>query len=260
MIDKGGKHYEACQGRNLGQLSIEEDPEGISGRLTRLTEVQLEVKLELNEQLSAIRRELRQATQAIQAEVKTLIQEEIKTLKNALLSGITGKETSVPLDIRLADMEKGVEVTPPEDTGNTTAVEVTPQKDTGDATAKEKRSLPSHLTKLSGLTLADAYFEYVSCVPMKFSRLLYSHLNDLQYAYLYEERIGATGPSPEFVLQFWLSQFEYWEMKFWQATLVSPELLLGTGLGLKNEEWNEINTVPRIGSEQQFSNLEEGGC
>ncbi|KAL3687748.1 hypothetical protein R1sor_014057 [Riccia sorocarpa] len=49
LISIGQKLFTSFQRCNLGQLSVEESPDNISGRLTRLTEVQLEVRVELNQ-------------------------------------------------------------------------------------------------------------------------------------------------------------------------------------------------------------------
>ncbi|KAL3677797.1 hypothetical protein R1sor_020753 [Riccia sorocarpa] len=145
LISIGQKLFTSFQRRNLGQLSVEESPDNISGRLNRLTEVQLEVRVELNQQLDEIRRELRQATRMVQEEVKISVREEVKHLKNALLSEISEKALVNPeatsCDMQIEDM---VEIHTPREEAR-----------------GSKRSFPSHLQKLGGLSLADAYFEFV---------------------------------------------------------------------------------------------------
>ncbi|KAL3687696.1 hypothetical protein R1sor_014005 [Riccia sorocarpa] len=133
LLSIGRRLFQSFQRRNLGQLSIEESPQSIAGRLDCLTGILLEFRVDVNEQLIEIRREMRQ-------EIRSLREEVLQSHTNNHLVSVS-PTAAISEDIHASHVGEDHE-------GNCT-------------NADERRQFPSHLVKLSGITLADAYIEFV---------------------------------------------------------------------------------------------------
>ncbi|KAL3681304.1 hypothetical protein R1sor_024260 [Riccia sorocarpa] len=127
--------FRAFQRHNLAHLSLEDSPESIATRLTRLTDAVLELRVETSQKMDELRRQSHQNL--------TLIQGEIAEVKELVLV-----------------LAKRIE-SDPRTHCQTSAAANNDQTQKMSGNVQPKRPFPNCLTKLGGLTLADAYYEYI---------------------------------------------------------------------------------------------------
>ncbi|KAL2631981.1 hypothetical protein R1flu_016667 [Riccia fluitans] len=137
--------FQAFQRHNLGHLALEDCPSSISTQLRSLTEVALESRVEINQQINELRREAadfrlesEKRYASLQAEVVGL-KEVIGVLVNCLDTS-TSHEISASASVTAANDSHVLE---------------------GPGGIEGFRTFPSHLVKLGDLLIVAAYYEYV---------------------------------------------------------------------------------------------------
>ncbi|KAL2653695.1 hypothetical protein R1flu_021823 [Riccia fluitans] len=188
IMESFGDIYDERRGKsaknhdhNLGHLALEDCPSSISTQLRSLTEVALESRVEINQQIDELRREstdFRLESQkryaALQAEVVGL-KEVIRVLVK-LLDTSTSHEMSASASITSADDNHVLE---------------------GPEGIERFRKFPAHLIKLGDLSIAAAYYKYVGdglsncviankqeCKALSDLRQLYTLARELEPSFL----------------------------------------------------------------------------